>query len=573
MVASTTRTGPAERARRPTRRCARAAGSCIRGASRARWLGYPDFLIRVDEPSDLGEWSYEVYDAKLGAHPQPRHIFQLLFYTDELERIQGRRPERMHLMLGDGRAPPFAPDDFAAYAARVTEQFEARYAELAAGADARLSVQGRASASSATGGRSATTAAATTTTSRSSPTCSGAGPEARGRRASHTSASSPTSGGDERAAADAARRSTLRAQADCRSAAARSSARCFELLEPEADRGLARLPGPSAGDVFFDFEGDPYWGEDGLEYLFGTGYEEDGEWRYWPLWATTRAEEKARSSSGWPGSPLGWPSTPTCTSSTSTPTSRRRSSGSVAPRVGEHELDELLRRKVLVDLYGISRQAIRAGVESYGLKALEPVIGFERDAELRGAIGSLRRWQAWQDDGDQEHLDGIAGYNEDDCAATRALYAGCSTGGPRPRRSTASSSTGSSPSHPSRPGAKLAAYLARLERRARAADRRLPDDESEDDEQRACARRSTCSATTAARPSPPTGRSSRGAGRRSRSCATRTRRRSRTSRCRASRRGHTHHVADAVPRAGVQARPGDLDDPMAERGGEAPRAR
>ena len=118
-----------------SRRCARAAGSCIRAVfARDGWLGFPDFLIRVDEPSDLGAWSYEVYDAKLGSHPQPRHIFQLLFYTDELERIQGRRPERMHLMLGDGTTPAFAPDDFAAYAARVRAQFEARYAELA-GAD------------------------------------------------------------------------------------------------------------------------------------------------------------------------------------------------------------------------------------------------------------------------------------------------------------------------------------------------------------------------------------------------------------------------------------------------------
>ena len=88
----------------------------------------------------------------------------------------------------------------------------------------------------------------------------------------------------------------------------------------------------------------------------------------------------------------------------------------------EAELDELLRREVFVDLYGIVRQGIRAGTEGYGLKALEPVFGFERDAELRGAIGSLRRWQAWMEDGNSEHLDEIAGYNEDDCMSTRALY-------------------------------------------------------------------------------------------------------------------------------------------------------
>jgi len=61
------------------------------------WVGYPDFLIRVDHPSALGPWSYEVHDAKMGRHARPSHVFQLLFYTDELARIQSVRPTRMHL--------------------------------------------------------------------------------------------------------------------------------------------------------------------------------------------------------------------------------------------------------------------------------------------------------------------------------------------------------------------------------------------------------------------------------------------------------------------------------------------
>ena len=93
------------------------------------------------------------------------------------------------------------------------------------------------------------------------------------------------------------------------------------------DAGLARLPQPSDGDVFFDFEGDPYWGDDGLEYLFGTVYREHGEWRYWPLWAHDRAEEKARLEEWMDWITARLASTPTCTSSTSTRTSRPRSSG------------------------------------------------------------------------------------------------------------------------------------------------------------------------------------------------------------------------------------------------------
>jgi uncharacterized protein len=99
------------------------------------WVGYPDFLIRVEEPSALGSYSYEVHDAKLSAHPHPRHLFQLLFYTDALERLQGHRPERMHLILGSGEHPAYAPVDFTAYGERIKGLFVDRQAELEAGAE------------------------------------------------------------------------------------------------------------------------------------------------------------------------------------------------------------------------------------------------------------------------------------------------------------------------------------------------------------------------------------------------------------------------------------------------------
>src|SRR3546814_6369696 len=43
--------------------------------------------------------------------------------------------------------------------------------------------------------------------------------------------------------------------------------RVYDLLQAEPGRGLARLPRPDSGDMFFDLEGDPLF-EGGLEYLF-----------------------------------------------------------------------------------------------------------------------------------------------------------------------------------------------------------------------------------------------------------------------------------------------------------------
>ena len=451
---------------------------------REGWLGYPDFLIRIDDPSDLGDWSYEVYDAKLGSHPQPRHIFQLLFYTDELTRIQGRRPQRMHLMLGDGSWPAFAPDDFTAYAERVRTEFEARYAQLA-GADPDPAYPYKVSECDFCHWWKVCR-----DRRREDDHLSLVANLHRGQGLKLEAAGIHTVGElanlDEHATIPRLARATLgtlKAQASIQIRSRPLDRPLYELLKPEAERGLARLPEPSAGDVYFDFEGDPYWGEDGLEYLFGTAYEDDGNWHYWPLWATSRAEEK-EALEQW----LAWitdrlekhPNLHVFHFNAYEPTALKKLVARHA--VGEYELDELLRRKVLVDLYSISRQAIRAGVESYGLKALEPVIGFERDAELRGAIGSLRRWQAWQEDGNQTHLDGIAGYNEDDCASTSALYRWLLDRRPEAEQQYGIELGSLLPEPPKPPTAKLAAYLARLDAVRPRLLTGLPDDESEDSE-------------------------------------------------------------------------------------------
>jgi uncharacterized protein len=53
------------------------------------WRGIADFLERVDRPSGLGNWSYQVLDTKLARHPRPEHALQLSFYSQAVEQIQG----------------------------------------------------------------------------------------------------------------------------------------------------------------------------------------------------------------------------------------------------------------------------------------------------------------------------------------------------------------------------------------------------------------------------------------------------------------------------------------------------
>lgn len=386
------------------------------------WIGYADFLVRVEQPSAEWPWSYEVHDAKLARHPKPNYVFQLLFYTDQVERIQGSRPGRMHLILGDGEHPSYAPGDFAAYAAQVRAHFLERRAELAAGAepaypypvaDCDFCPWWRHCADKR----------------RDDDHLSGVAQlqrrqglrfEQAGVHTVAAVAALPAGARVERLAQ--ATVEGLRLQADLQVRSRGLPVPLHELRAFEHGRGFARLPAPSPGDVFFDFEGDPYWGDEGLEYLFGTVSREAGGWRYRTLWAHDEAGER-RAFEQW----MAWvtarlaayPDMHVFHFNHYEPTALKR----LMSRYGtcEHEVDELLRRQVFVDLYTVVRQAMRVGTSSYGLKAIEALYEFKRGPELTGGAGAARTYEGWRESGDPEALARIAAYNEDDCRSTLAL--------------------------------------------------------------------------------------------------------------------------------------------------------
>ena len=119
--------------------------------------------------------------------------------------------------------------------------------------------------------------------------------------------------------------------------------------------------------------------------------------------------------------------TRTCTSTTTPPTSRPRSSGSWAATArGRTEVDDLLRRGVLVDLLRAVRQSLRASVESYSIKKMEVFYGFTREIDLRDAGSSIVAFEQWLELGEGErpandHLDQIEKYNRDDVVSTLRL--------------------------------------------------------------------------------------------------------------------------------------------------------
>ena len=411
---------PGEGAAEATAEALRAGPDVIHQAAftLGNWRGAADFLLKVRVPSDLGPYSYEPADAKLATHPKPYVIFQLLFYAAMVGQAQGVAPERVHVVLGSDEIRSFRPRDFQAYADRVQARFFGALQAYRKGAPppypypvehcAYCDWWARCRDRRREDDHLSLVAGITRLQAIKL--------EEAGIRSVAELADVPS--GASVPGISAPTLASLRQQAWLQMLSRDSDVPLHERLAGGPGRGFARLPPPAEGDVFFDIEGDPYWGREGLEYLFGS-LTADG---YQPLWAHDRAQELAAFERwvDWVTARLErFPDLHVYHYNHYEPTALKALMSRYGTR--EAEVDDLLRRKVFVDLYTIVRQALRIGVESYSLKEVEAMYPFERDAEVTETGGSILAYQEYLATRDAAKLEAIADYNADDCRSTEGL--------------------------------------------------------------------------------------------------------------------------------------------------------
>jgi uncharacterized protein len=375
------------------------------------WGGWTDFLERVDRPSALGPFGYEVADTKLKRKPHPKHVLQLALYSDLLAEAQGAAPEHAHVELGDGTRATFRLAEVAAYARRARRRLEAfvadppptrpapcadcplcRWREHCAATLAAEDSLFR--VASITGGQVARLEAAGVAT-----------------MAALAARREPVRG----MAADTLAR--LAAQARLQAARA-CGGPAFELRPRVPGKGFDLLPAPDPGDLFYDIEGDPLV-EGGLEYLHGVWAPDLG---FRAIWAHDRdAEREALQAvldlfreriAAHPGARI-------YHYAAYEVTALRRLTASHG--LGEAFLDRLLRERRFVDLYAVVRGGVLASEESYSIKSLEVFTGIERRGEVKTAGGSVVAYENWRESGDATILAEIEEYNRIDCVSTGRL--------------------------------------------------------------------------------------------------------------------------------------------------------
>jgi uncharacterized protein len=353
-----------------------------------RWHGRADFLRKVARPSELGDWSYEVTDAKLATETRAGTILQLCVYSSLLERLQGSEPQAAHVVAPHHH---FAPEsyrlaDYAAYYRLVKQRLElalarrgaVTYPEPAQHCDVcnwwvQCNARRRAD----------------------DHLCFVAGISRLQIKELRTRLDVETLErlGDLKTVPKPARGSRealerTRDQAAIQLKARRLQGRQHEVLPIGPEHGFLRLPKPARGDLFLDLEGDRLALEGGREYLFGVS---DVRGAYTPLWATSPAEEKRafeRVVDRILAAFAADRAMHVYHFGAYEPTAFKRLSGRYATR--ENELDTILRAELFVDLHTIVRHSLRASVEAYSLKDLEQFYGLARQQELRAATASRR---------------------------------------------------------------------------------------------------------------------------------------------------------------------------------------
>jgi len=382
------------------------------------WRGDADFLIKTEARSALGNHSYEVVDTKLTRTPEAKHLIQLCSYTDLLTNLQGKRPEWMYLVLGNGKNVPYQVADFIFYYQRAKQRFEAYLHHLPSASypepcnhcaichwqnhctaqweqDDHLSrvanIQRSQIVKLQQAGIITVKALANTPPETKIPDLN---PEVFQQ---------------------------LQAQAALQHHKDQTGESTYEILSALPGKGWERMPKPNPGDLFFDMEGDPLY-PDGLEYLFGVYYQDNGEATFHPFWAHDHGEEKQtfQAFMAFLDSHLQqYPHAHIYHYNHYETTALKRLAGRYG--VCEEQLDNLLRGQKFVDLYVVVRESLRISEPGYSIKNLETFYMEKRDGEVATATDSIVMYHRWRETGEDQLLQHIADYNKDDCISTQKL--------------------------------------------------------------------------------------------------------------------------------------------------------
>ena len=387
--------------------------------------GEADFLIKCDTPSDLGDFSYEVYDTKITRNLKPRHVTQITAYSDMLGKIQKLLPEKMYLIDGSDEKHTFktieyidlfnhGKKEFLKFLPKITKEKiypekcsycnfcqwkeecdriweNDNYINLVAGSN-KSQIEKLKKNKVITVEQLANT---------------------------------KLIAADLKINVESFKK--IKSQAQLQEEKRKTGEDKIIVLDPDAGKGFYKLPKPDDGDVFFDIEGFPRMDRP-FEYLHGLYYKDKGQLKFKDLWAKDYDRESEKNIfielinffekrfNEYPKAHIYYyaPYEKRAVRELATVYSSEFPKGNIVN-------DDLLRKEKYVDLFSVAKQSIRTSERDMSLKSIEKFYNFERKADIVKADDSVVKYDNWIATKNAKNKQDIISYNEEDCISTYLL--------------------------------------------------------------------------------------------------------------------------------------------------------
>ena len=385
----------------------------------SRLFGYVDILEKTKGDSVFGDYHYTAYDIKIASHPSPSAVIQLCCYSDILLSVQKRLPQKIKIITKDKRVHSFDTKKFFYFYQLLKESFLNYHLSFDL---QKIPLPNKSQDHKKWNGFSKKVLQSLDDISLTADIRQSQCEKLKQSNINTmTELAQSKKNHIQKMAGSTFQK--LKSQARLQVSSRETNKIQFEILQEEG-LGLESLPPPHPADIFFDMEGYPLFGEDGLEYLYGNVIHEQPE--YLCFWAEKKSKEATAFKHWIDWAYERWEKNPDLhiyhyghyESSTLKRLMSRYG-------IGEAQVDDFLRGHVFVDLHRVVKQGLRLGLSSYSLKEIEKLYYDKRETEVQSGGDSAVQFFHFLNSGSSKKsspfLKKIEDYNRDDCFSTKEL--------------------------------------------------------------------------------------------------------------------------------------------------------
>ena len=387
--------------------------------------GEADFLIKCDTKSDLGDYSYEVYDTKITRNLKPRHITQITAYSDVLGKIQKVLPEKMYLIDGSDEYHSFktieyidlfnhSKKEFIKFLSNISKEKiypeKCSYCNLCDWKDECDKTWENDNYINLVAGSNKSQIEKL---------------KKNKIRTVEQLSKTKLTAIDLKINAESFKKIQLQAQ--LQEEKRNTGEDKIVILDSDFGKGFYKLPKPDEGDVFFDIEGYPRMDRP-FEYLHGLYYKDKGKLKFKDLWAKNYNKESEKNIfieliNFLEKRFVEYPNAHIYHYASYEKRAIRELATSYSSEFPKGDIvnDDLLRKEKYVDLFSIVSQSIRTSERDLSLKSIEKFYNFKRKADIVKADDSVIKYDNWIATKNEKYKQDIIKYNEEDCISTYLL--------------------------------------------------------------------------------------------------------------------------------------------------------